>query len=154
MKRIAISSCLLGVPCRYDGKSKSVNLECLGPEVDFFPFCPEMAAGLGCPRAPIELVENGNELPRVMGVNDRTDVTGRLREACKRQADSLASQGGADLFLLKARSPSCGKCSPLHALDGTIVGTAPGEWARQVKTRFPNTPIWTEEDILARCPSR
>ena len=147
MLRVCISPCLLGTPCRYDGRSKTADVSALGDDALLVPFCPEMSAGLGCPREPIELVESGEKPARVVGVSSRTDVTDRLRAACAAEADALEADGGVDMFVLKARSPSCGVESPLHDAEGNEIGTAPGEWARTVRERFPDVPVWTEEQL-------
>lgn len=56
--RIAVSACLLGEACRYDGRSKSCarvqELATLGHEL--VPVCPEVAGGLPTPRTPCEIV--------------------------------------------------------------------------------------------------
>lgn len=153
MKRICVSPCLLGVPCRYDGTARPTEISALGPDVEWVPFCPESEAGLGCPREPIELVETAPGEVRVLGVRSRRDVTDRLRAVCETRAEAIRAERGVDLFLLKARSPSCGVESPLHAPDGTVVGTTPGEWARTVRESFPCVPVWTEED-LASAPAK
>lgn len=144
MKRICISPCLLGVPCRYDGTSKPCDIARFGEEVEWIPFCPEMAAGLGCPREPIELVENALGPARIVRVSSREDVTAPLRRACEQKADELAASGIVDGFLLKARSPSCGLASPLHDEAGNVIGTAPGEWARILLERFPSACFMDE----------
>ena len=56
--RIAVSACLLGEACRYDGRSKPCTrvqeLAALGHEL--VPVCPEVAGGLPTPRTPCEIV--------------------------------------------------------------------------------------------------
>ena len=56
--RIAVSACLLGEACRYDGRSKPCGrvreLAALGHEL--VPVCPEVAGGLPTPRTPCEIV--------------------------------------------------------------------------------------------------
>ena len=56
--RIAVSACLLGEACRYDGCSKPCarvsELTTLGHEL--VPVCPEVAGGLPTPRTPCEIV--------------------------------------------------------------------------------------------------
>ena len=128
-------------------------------EVELVPFCPELAAGLGCPRPPIELVEGavsnpsttstistsstlqprGSALPiRVLRVDRKGDATDALRAACEAEAEALERAGGVDGFVLKARSPSCGLASPLHDAAGREIGTAPGLWAALAAERFPS----------------
>ena len=128
-------------------------------EVELVPFCPELAAGLGCPRPPIELVQGavsnpsttstistsstlqprGSALPiRVLRVDRKGDATDALRAACEAEAEALERAGGVDGFVLKARSPSCGLASPLHDAAGREIGTAPGLWAALAAERFPS----------------
>ena len=56
--RIAVSACLLGEACRYDGRSKPCarvsELAALGHEL--VPACPEVTGGLPTPRTPCEIV--------------------------------------------------------------------------------------------------
>ena len=56
--RIAVSACLLGEPCRYDGRAKPCarvqELSDRGHEL--VPVCPEVAGGLPTPRTPCEIV--------------------------------------------------------------------------------------------------
>ena len=53
--RIGVSSCLLGHAVRYESghKHNAYITQTLGRFFDFTPFCPEVAIGLGVPRAPI-----------------------------------------------------------------------------------------------------
>ena len=152
MLRLCISRCLLGEPCRYDGRSRPLPPDTLPADAVLLPVCPEMEAGLGCPREPIELVGKPGSLPppRVLGVTSRRDATPALRRACAALADALASGPPPDAFLLKERSPSCGLHTPLHdPSSGAVIGTSPGEWARTVLERFPGTPVFTEETFPA-----
>lgn len=60
--RVAVSACLLGEPCRYDGASKpcaAVRDLALEPGVELVPVCPEVMGGLPTPRAASELVWEG-----------------------------------------------------------------------------------------------
>ena len=196
MKRLCVSACLLGVPCRWKGDAKPCEavqrlvaravVRALDPatrralgeshaesaenaEMELVPFCPELAAGLGCPRPPIELVQGeasepstvstastsstfqprGSALPiRVLRVDRQGDATDALRAACEAEAEALARAGGVDGFILKSRSPSCGLASPLHDPAGREIGTAPGLWAALARERFPGIPRWTETTFL------
>ena len=139
MKRLCVSACLLGVPCRWKGDAKpcaAVQRLAEDPRVEVVPFCPELAAGLGCPRPPIELVDEGAGV-RVLRVDRTGDATDALRAACEAQAEALERAGGVDGFILKSRSPSCGLASPLHDLAGREIGAAPGLWAAVARERFP-----------------
>ena len=145
-KRLCVSACLLGVPCRWKGDSKpceAVQRLAEDGRVEIVPFCPEMAAGLGCPRPPIELVRT-DEGVRVLRVDRTGDATDALRAACKAQADALARSGGVDGFVLKSRSPSCGLAAPLHDDAGRETGAAPGLWAAFARERFPGARFLDE----------
>lgn len=150
MKRLCVSACLLGVPCRWKGDAKpceAVQRLADDPGVEIVPFCPELAAGLGCPRPPIELVREAPGAPvRVLRVDRQVDATDALRDACEAEADELARTGGVDGFILKSRSPSCGLSSPLHDPSGREIGTAPGLWAALARERFPAADFRDETD--------
>ena len=55
MEKILVSACLLGVRCRYDGRSVPCEalLQRLG-ELEAVPVCPEILGGLPTPRTPAE----------------------------------------------------------------------------------------------------
>ena len=115
---VAVSACLLGVPCRYDGthrRSEAVLRAVRGRRV--WPICPEVIAGFGVPRPPIVLTESPRRVVDAAG-RDRTEA---LR-AAGRWVVVQARRLGIAAAVLKERSPSCG----VHALvrDGrTVAGT-------------------------------
>lgn len=146
-----VSRCLLGVACRYDGKSKKIDLPDFGPCVRIVSACPEVAAGFGTPRPSIEIVQPdpvGKATPEIWRRESRTDVTLALRLACEQILDRSGEKPPV-AFLLKARSPSCGRESPLHDAIGAEIGTAPGELVRQIRILYPDVPVFTEEEIPA-----
>ena len=62
MKKILVSACLLGVACRYDGKSKpDASVIALKDKYALIPVCPEIFGGLPTPRIPCE-IKNGRVL--------------------------------------------------------------------------------------------
>lgn len=142
--RIGISSCLLGEPVRYDGGHKRDNLiiETLGRLFAFVPVCPEVAIGLGVPRAPIRLVGDPHA-PRALGVDDATlDVTGKLSAYGVRMARELDGISG---YIFKSRSPSCG----LQGVEVYPYGaTAAGLYARAFMDIQALLPV-AEESQLA-----
>ena len=55
MDKLLVSACLLGAPCRYDGKSKPLaGIERLRETYELVPVCPEQEGGLPTPRTPSE----------------------------------------------------------------------------------------------------
>ena len=69
MDKILVSKCLLGENVKYNGGNNynAVVAEYVKGK-DILPICPEMMAGMGCPRTPIEIVDsvlmdrNGNNV--------------------------------------------------------------------------------------------
>ena len=100
--KILVSACLLGENCKYDGGnnySTAVAEYIKGKEV--LPVCPEMMAGLGCPRTPIEIV-NGV----VMDSNGNC-VDTAIRGAVAKAMEQIAGEE-IDCAILQSRSPTCG----------------------------------------------
>ena len=114
MKNVIVSTCLFGIPCRYDGKSvvDETLIQKISAVCHPIPFCPEVYGGLTTPRDPAERIGD-----KVIS-NRGKDVTGeymRGAEECLR----LAKIMGCQYALLKSRSPSCGKGT---IYDGTFSG--------------------------------
>jgi len=107
MKKVAISACLLGEPCRYDATDNldKTLLETLG-DVELIPFCPEDHA-FGSPRPTMDLVET------LEGIKALSNKTGEdLSFAVQGYAEKFFNtHSDIDLFIGKDRSPSCGVCS-------------------------------------------
>ena len=113
-KNILISACLLGHPCRYDGRSKPCGkVMALAEEYNLIPICPEVLGGLPTPRVPSEIVGD-----RVL-MRDGRDVTENYRRGAERALE-IAAENGCTVAILKSRSPSCGKG---EVYDGTFSGT-------------------------------
>ena len=112
--KILVSACLLGENCKYNGgnnRNPAVLNFVEGHEV--VPICPEMMAGLGCPRPPVEIV-NG-----IVADRNGNVVDGVLREAVARALAQIRDQG-IDCAVLQSRSPTCGVN---QIYDGTFSGT-------------------------------
>ena len=114
--KILVSRCLLGEPCRYDGKSKPVEalltLERQGHIL--VPVCPEEDGGLPTPRPPAEIQEDGRVVNR-LGI----DVTAEYMAGAY-HALRLAREHGCTVAVLKEKSPSCGN---RQVYDGSFTGT-------------------------------
>ena len=99
---LAVSACLLGVACRYDGTSKPmIGVRNLEKDFRILPVCPEVLGGLPTPREPCEILGD-----RVI---DRTgkDVTEVFLTGAEKTL-ALIRQNRCVAALLKERSPSCG----------------------------------------------
>ena len=116
MKALLISRCLLGAPCRYDGKSKPLaaeTLQALRARYDLIPVCPEVLGGLPTPRTPSE--RQGSRVVMKTGA----DVTKEYRRGAE-AALQAARENRVFAAVLKERSPSCGKG---EIYDGTFTCT-------------------------------
>ena len=102
MEKLLISACLLGVSCRYDGKSKpNENVIKLMEKYELVPVCAEIMGGLPTPRVPAEI--SGEKVI----TKDGRDVTQEYIKGAK-EVLRLGKLFGAKKALLKEKSPSCG----------------------------------------------
>jgi len=112
--KIVVSACLLGENCKYNGGNnfrESVARFADGKEV--IPVCPEVLAGLGTPRVPIE-IKNGIVTSQTGEV-----VDSQIREAVAKILEALSKEE-IQCAVLKARSPTCGV---KQVYDGSFSGT-------------------------------
>lgn len=112
--KIVVSACLLGRNCKYNGGNNfcpTVIDFIQGHEV--IPVCPEVLAGLGIPRTPIEIV-NGHAQTK-----DGISVDDALHKAVDEILNELNEQD-IGCAVLKSRSPTCGV---RQVYDGTFSGT-------------------------------
>lgn len=140
--RILVSACLLGLCCRYDGKSKAcapvIALREKGHEL--IPVCPEQLGGLPTPRTASERM--GDRVKSVDGL-DRTAAYDLGAE----QAAKIYALLGCDCAILKARSPMCGK---EQIYDGTFTGTLkPGQGVLAELLLKNGVPVYTEDEVAA-----
>ncbi|MGQ9552115.1 MAG: DUF523 domain-containing protein [Candidatus Bathycorpusculaceae bacterium] len=107
------SACLMGVRCRYDGRSKPNRkvVELAKKEV-LIPVCPEQLGGLSTPREPSE--RRGNRVLTKSG----KDVTENFQKGAK-EVLRLAKLLCIREAILAQGSPSCG-CGKIY--DGTFSG--------------------------------
>jgi uncharacterized protein YbbK (DUF523 family) len=111
-----VSACLLGVACRFDGKSNQVpELYDMVTKGLAIPICPEVAGGLPTPRLPAEIEKADAGLDGDAVLEGRTrvvrsdgvDVTPQFTQGAE-AALALARRLGIGRAILKADSPSCG----------------------------------------------
>ncbi len=110
-KKVALSACLAGKNCRYNGELKGnpevmERLEQAGYEI--LLFCPEDAC-FGTPREAMDLTTTpeGVKALTKFSKEDRTLPIVEYAETFFTQHPDI------DLFVGKARSPSCGVCTAL-----------------------------------------
>ena len=112
--KVLVSACLLGRNCKYNGGNnyrEKVEEFLRGKEV--IEVCPEMLAGLGVPRTPIE-IRDGEVVSR-----DGNSVDTAIRAAVAQVLQGIRDEQ-IECCILKSRSPTCG----VHQIyDGTFTGT-------------------------------
>jgi uncharacterized protein YbbK (DUF523 family) len=118
---VLISSCLLGIACRYDGgHSRVEGIVTKAHEIHLIPVCPEQLGGLPTPRAPSNIVDGDGEgvLARhARVVNARGEDVTRAFLKGAQETLNLARMTGATKALLKDGSPSCGLATPYCETD-------------------------------------
>ncbi len=120
---VAVSWCLCGRACRYDGTAKPDSQAVALKEKGALCICPEVMGGLSIPREPAEIVGgDGNDVldgrAKVISVSGK-DVTAEY-VAGAQAALCLCMERGVSHAVLKAYSPSCG-CGRIY--DGSFSGS-------------------------------
>ncbi len=114
MIEYAISACLCGINCRYDGRTK-VHAKCkkLYDEGKAILICPEVMGGLETPRVPSEIV--GDKVLNKVGVDNTEAFSNGVEVALK----AIKEYSSIHTIILKEGSPSCGT----HKIyDGSFSG--------------------------------
>ena len=112
-QKILVSACLLGENCKYNGGNNfapAVAEFLKGREV--LAICPEMMAGMGCPRTPIEIVDG------VLMDRDGNNVDEAMRKAVAQAMERIRKEN-IQCAILQSRSPTCGVN---QVYDGTFSG--------------------------------
>ena len=149
---LAVSACLVGRACRYDGGSRphpgvlravAAHRQAGGQVIEV---CPEELGGLSTPRPAADL-RGGDGADVLAGraevrrVHDELDVTAAFISGARRAAE-LAR--GVSAAILKARSPSCG-CGTT-SIEGHL---RPGDGVFAALLRGAGTQVTTEEELIA-----
>ncbi len=111
--KIAVSACLLGENCKYNGGnnySEKVKNYIEGHEV--IPICPEVLGGLSTPREPAE-IDCG-----IVKNKDGTSVDAQFRKGAELALD-IVIKNQVELVILQSKSPSCGVNT---IYDGSFTG--------------------------------
>ena len=118
---VLISSCLLGIACRYDGGHSSVEeIVATARDLHLIPICPEQLGGLPTPRNPANIVNGDGEAVlaghgQVINSSGQ-DVTAAFLKGA-RETLRLPEISRATTALLKNKSPSCGLATPYCDTD-------------------------------------
>ena len=101
---VVVSACLVGENCKYNGKNnKNEKIIQFLEDKEVVLVCPEMMGGLSCPRLKSEIVEGSDVV-----VNElKEDVSEFFFRGAKIALDRVL-ECGANVAVLKEKSPSCG----------------------------------------------
>lgn len=140
MKKVLISQCLIGENVRYDGGNCLVTqLNELKEKYDLVPVCPELLAGLGVPREPIERV--GDEIITKSGV----EITSSFIPVFE-TIEKMIEENKIEMAIMKENSPSCG----VHKVyDGSFSGVKiDGSGLISEKLRSLGLKVYSDQEIL------
>ena len=130
--KIAVSSCLLGINCKYNGKSNyNEEILKLKEKYEIVPICPEVLGGLPTPRIPSEIINN--KVINQEGIDVTLEYTTGANKALQTLKDN-----NIKIAILKAKSPSCGKG---EIYDGTFSHTI-------IEGNGITAKLFLENDIL------
>lgn len=141
---LLVSRCLLGCPCRYDGRSvPSPAVMALAQYAEFVSVCPESDGGMPTPRIPSE--RQGERVVNRVG----EDVTAFYRKGAE-AAKAIAEEKHIPFAILKEKSPSCGT---KLIYDGSFMGkTVDGEGVTAELLKKAGVVLFSEEDVKDSLP--
>lgn len=133
------SACLLGIRCRYDGKSRTnKKVLALSKKDLLIPVCPEQLGGLSIPRPPSEKIGD-----RVISKSG-DDLTKNFKVGA-RETLRIARLYRIKQAILKQRSASCG-CGQIY--DGHFSGKViKGDGITAALLKANGIRVMSEEDI-------
>lgn len=141
---VLVSGCLLGQQVRFDGGHKLDRFvaEGLSSAFEFVAVCPELAMGLGSPRAALRLVRDGDRTKLTESKNTAADYTARAEETAARLLEKLPRVYGA---ILKKDSPSCGPFKvKVYSESGMADRNGAGFFASALRAADPLLPMEDE----------
>ena len=149
MKKILISSCLVGLNTRYNGKNKrNDQLAELAKSGHVVFVCPEQLGGLPTPREPSE-IEPGKTAKDVLEGKAKV-LTPSGAEQTKeiilgaQKTLQLCQEFGVEIAILKAKSPSCASAG---MYDGTFTGEqVPGSGVVAELLKENGITVYTEDN--------
>ena len=137
--KILVSACLLGENCKYNGGNNyNPAVAAFVKDKEVLSICPEMMAGMGCPRTPIEIVDG------VLLDRDGNNVDAVMREAVV-QAMEMIRKENIQCAILQSRSPTCGVN---EIYDGSFSGKLiPGSGVLAQALKAAGYQVFDAEDI-------
>lgn len=153
MGKILISSCLIGLNTRFNGKNKKdTNLAQYANRANVIFVCPEQLGGLPTPRPATE-IEHGKTAKDVFEGNgkiltgDGEDQTALYLASAYKTLD-LCINMNVIAAVLYSKSPSCGS---QHKYDGTFTGNiVSGEGLVAYLLRQNNINVYDENNYPSK----
>lgn len=130
---------MIGENVRYDGSNCLISqLNELKEKFDLVPVCPELLAGLGVPREPIERV--GDEIVTKSGFK----ITSSFNPAIQ-TIEKMIKENKIEVAVMKENSPSCG----VHKVyDGSFSGVKiNGSGLITEKLRSLGLKVYSDQEI-------
>ena len=118
-------------------------MDAFGQSVEWVPVCPEVEAGFGTPREPVQLSRDEGAI-RLVTVTTRRDLTGPMDEFVRRRLPELRLEELSG-YILKANSPSCGPGQvTIYDRHGMATESGRGLFAEALIRQFPRLPVEDE----------
>ncbi len=142
---IAISSCLLGEPVRYNGFHTQDRwiTSILSKHVNLIPICPEIEMGLGTPREEIYLeYSNTNKSEfKLKTKRSNKDLTNLAKSTYSNIINDKRLEN-LDGFIFMRKSPSCGlgNVKSISNKKESSVRLVQGLFAKEISNRWPLLP--------------
>ena len=137
--KILVSACLLGENCKYNGGNNycAAVAEYVKDRA-VITVCPEVMAGMGIPRTPIEIVDG------VLMDRNGNNVDDSLRTAVAQAMEQIHNET-IECAILQSRSPTCGVN---EVYDGSFSGKLiPGSGVFAQALRNAGYPVIDAEDV-------
>ena len=137
--KILVSACLLGENCKYNGGNNySASVAEYVKDKEVITVCPEVMAGMGIPRTPIEIVDG------VLMDRNGNNVDTALRAAVAQAIEEIRNEE-IECAILQSRSPTCGVN---EVYDGSFSGKLiPGSGVFAQALRDAGYQVIDAEDI-------
>lgn len=155
MKKVLVSTCLLGNKVRYDAGSLSVEhdvLEKWQAEGRLVSVCPEVDAGMSIPRKPAEILQ-GQGASVLNGEADVIEKGGDIVSDYFTKGASIAlalcEKFNIEVAILAESSPSCGSS---FIYDGSFTGNRiAGEGVTAALLRQHGIQVFSQHEIADVC---
>ncbi|MEF9991196.1 MAG: DUF523 domain-containing protein [Romboutsia sp.] len=146
---IAVSACLLGINCKYNGDNNK-NQEVINYLIDknFILICPEQLGGLSTPRDSSEIIDLGGQAvlygeSDILSNKNKIVTENFIRGA--KESLKIAQMYNCKEAILKEGSPSCGS-SVIY--DGTFRGKKiSGEGVTTSLFRMSGIKVISEKEL-------